>query len=534
MRLGKRKLIYAILILSAIMVITASCLESPNDFTEDDAENIVETTAAQLAVPKNEVFLNFDVTPDGAAYISGIASQTLIKGEKSTPVEAVACPGYKFVKWSDGEENAAREAMTVSESQTIYAIFEESMDSCPEIYINTEDNVDPQSDYQYLNCTISIDNIPKRYALSDATATIKCRGNASMGWVKKSFTLKFTESVKLAGLGKGKSKNWVLVSNHCDQSLMRNQAAFTLQRLMDGIEWAPDCRPVDVYVNGDYRGNYMLIEKVTVNKNRVNTVNTKDNPSIDADFMLELDNYASKAGDYGVVWFTAKSYPYEIRGEENLTSERCDYIDQWVTDAYVTACSGTEEEIRAILDIDSLVDCYLAEEIMKNIDCGWSSFFLYRRDGMLYFGPGWDFDLAAGNDYRLDNGSYKGLYAGKPNGFSQQNTWFLVMMEKDWFRKLAAERFFELDKEGVFEEWLEDLDSVYSICAESFIHNFERWPIFGQRLNMEPDQIRALDSVEEHYSYLKEWLGNRIVWLADEYTEMLAELGEENDNNDKP
>ncbi len=515
----------AALLTGAFLLMSCSGPADPGETAgiTDTGDTFAETTEAQLAVPEEEFFLNYKVSPADAGYISGIASQTLLAGEKSTTVEAVASAGYQFVEWSDGTRNAVHRPMSVKESQTVYAIFEQVIDSCPVVYITTEDGKSVESDWRTVGCTISVDNIEKRYIVMEAAADIKCRGNASMGWPKKSYTIRFTESQKLGGLGEGKSKNWVLVSNHCDQSLLRNHAAFWLQRNMDGIEWAPDCRPVDVYLNGDYRGNYMLIEKVTVNEDRINIVNGKENPAVEADFMVELDNYANKAGDNGIVWFTAKSFPYEIRGEDNLTKERCEYIDKWVTDAYVTACDGTEAEIRAVLDIDSLVDTYLVEEIMKNIDCGWSSFFLYRRDGKLYFGPGWDFDLAAGNDARLDNGSYKNIYAGDGRYyFSQQNPWFLRLMEKDWFRVLAAERYMELEEKGIFEGLFTELDRVYETCKESFEHNFEKWPIFGQTINQEPRQIRDLDSVDLHFNYLKEWLGNRIVWLYEEYSSYLS------------
>lgn len=517
---------FGIALLMTILMLPSCSEVVDGDVSTDNAEineTVVETTAAQLAVPKEEYILNYAVTPADAGYISGIASQTLLFGEKSTTVEAVAASGYQFVKWSDGEKNSVHRSMSVKESKTVYAIFEQVIDSCPVVYITTANGNSVESDTRTVNCAISVDNIEKRYILNEVEATIKCRGNASMGWSKKSYTIRLTKSQKLGGLGEGKSKNWVLVSNHCDQSLLRNHAAFWLQRNMDGIEWAPDCRPVDVYLNGSYRGSYMLIEKITVNEDRVNIVNGKDDPSLDADFMVELDNYAYKAGDNGTVWFTAKGFPYEIRGEDDLTAARCNYIDQWVTNAYVTVCDGTEAEIRKVIDIDSLVDTYLVEEIMKNIDCGWSSFFLYRRDDKLYFGPGWDFDLAAGNDYRLDNGGYQGLYAGDAGyGFSQQNPWFLRMMEKDWFRELAAMRFIELEEKGIFEGLLKELDSVYETCEESFIHNFEKWPIFGQRINMETDIIMSFDTPREHFDYLKEWLGNRIIWLYDRFESMLG------------
>ncbi len=521
-----KKILHMVDIVAASALLTGTLLLtscSPGEVPEETSEPsdeaaVMETTAAQLAVPDDEYILNYEVSPADAGYISGIASQTLLEGERSTTVEAVAASGYQFVKWSDGQKKAVHRPMTVTESQTVYAVFEQVIDSCPVVYINT-DGKSVESDWRTVDCTIRLDNIEKRYIMTEETATIKCRGNASMGWPKKSYTIKFTEGQKLGGLGEGKSKNWVLVSNHCDQSLLRNHTGFWLQRNMDGLEWTPDCRPVDVYLNGDYRGNYMLIEKVTVNEDRVNIQNPKTDSSLEADFMVELDNYASKAGEKGIVWFTAKGFPYEIRGEDNMTAERCDYVDQWVTNAYNIACDGTEAEIRAILDIDSLVDIYLVEEIMKNIDCGWSSFFLYRRDGKLYFGPGWDFDLAAGNDGRLDGGSHKRIYAGDASyGFGQQNPWFLRMMEKDWFRKLAAERFLELEESGLFERMFAELDKVYGVCRESFEHNFEKWPIFGQTINQEPHQVRELNSVEEHFNYLKEWLGNRIAWLHEEFS----------------
>ena len=127
------------------------------------------------------------------------------------------------------------------------------------------------------------------------------------------------------------------------------------------------------------------------------------------------------------------------------------------------------------------------------------------------------FDLAMGNDMRLDAGSYKKLYAGKNNGFGQQNHWYIELFERGWFYDLVVERWNSLKEAGLFDKMLAEIDRAWEINRASFEHNFERWPIFGRRLNQEPEHVMALRSTDEHVSYLKEWLGNRILWLDEEF-----------------
>lgn len=479
-----------------------------------------ETAEEQAAVPREETIVNFSVTPEDGGYISGISSQTLVRGEKTTVVEAVANPGFEFVKWSDGERNPEHRAKTYTENTTLYAIFEETDDSTPAVYITTENGRPVWSDTNPVGFTLSVTNVPRRFQLNAVTGEIKTRGNASLGWEKKSYTLRFDVKQKLVGLGEGKNRNWVLISNHCDQSLIRNYIAFWLQNKLDGIPWGPACRMVDLYFNNDYVGNYMLVEKITTGETKIDILKGDETGEVDADFLVELDNYAYKGGEKGLVWFTARGYPYEIRGEDGLTAERCNYIDDWITAAWDTVSGGSDADVKKLLDLDAAVDSYILAELTKNIDCGWSSFFLYRKDGKLFLGPSWDFDLAMGNDARLDNGSYKKLYAGKNNGFGQQNQWYIALMQRQWFVELVKTRWNELKEAGVFDEMIEEIDRCWEMNKDSFNHNFERWPIFGQRLNQEPDHVRALSSAEEHVQYLREWLIDRIAWLDETYAGM--------------
>ena len=384
----------------------------------------------------------------------------------------------------------------------------------PILRIRTEDRKDIQSDTRSVAFTMDVDMNGRRTETGLA-GQIKLRGNASLGFEKKSYTITFDEKQDPVGAGRGKNQNWVLISNHCDKSLLRNYAAFWLQNELDGIVWSPWACLTDVYVNGNYAGSYLLAEKITVGSNRLAVDNVTGGKN--ADYLVELDNYASKSGEKGITWFTARGIPYEIRGEDKHSHSRCDAVDARVTSAYDTVCAGNEKQICALLDIPSAVDAYIVAEVTKNIDCGWSSFFLYFKNDKLYLGPQWDFDLAMGNDYRLDSGHWRRLYAGVDRGFSQGNVWFIELMKQEWFKELVRARWRELYEGGTFDRMLEALSATEEVCLSSFRHNFRKWPVFTECINQEPPALltAANASPEAQCTALFSWLKERVNWLND-------------------
>ena len=130
----------------------------------------------------------------------------------------------------------------------------------------------------------------------------------------------------------------------------------------------------------------------------------------------------------------------------------------------------------------------------------------------MILGPFWDFDLAAGNDHRLDNGSAKGLYVGQyRHGFSQYHPWFTALTGYQWFREAVIVRWQEI--RGQIDDNLVFLREITDAAPQAFARNFEKWDIFGQRINQEPEHIMALDSWYEHIDALEAWLTERGLWL---------------------
>ena len=174
--------------------------------------------------------------------------------------------------------------------------------------------------------------------------------------------------------------------------------------------------------------------------------------------------------------------------------------------------SDDRNRFESIADTASCVDMYIIQEFMKNIDAGWSSFFMYIKEngGKLFFGAPWDFDIAAGNDYRLDNGSYEGIYVGNGSyGFTQSNRWFIKLMKPN----VCGDRRKDGRGKQIDPRRIDEAENTGLKYKKAFDRNYDRWIIFGERINQEPEHIMALDSYKKHLDYYINWCEKRLEWL---------------------
>jgi hypothetical protein len=166
-----------------------------------------------------------------------------------------------------------------------------------------------------------------------------------------------------------------------------------------------------------------------------------------------------------------------------------------------------------LIDINSFVDTYIAEEVLKNLDFGFDSFYLHKdKGGKLCFGPIWDFDLSLGNSNETCE-YYYDFYAANNVIDGVSNPWYYTIMKNRWFRELVIERWDEITDilNAIPDKVLEEGQKYYN----SFCRNFEKWQIFGRVMNRETSFITSLSTYKEHYNYLSEWARNRIEWLDD-------------------
>ncbi len=457
--------------------------------------------------PSDGTYVLYTVNSSAAGSITGTALQK-VQGQGTAEVRAAANLGYRFVCWSDGSEDPVRRGDTADENRVITAIFDYDKLEMPILSIVTETNQDVESKTEYIGATLTLLGAKSKYNFENLEIQIRGRGNFTWGLEKKSYKMKLPRKQSLLGLGKGKSKKWVLLANHCDQSLLRNYVCLNLAGEMPSIAWSPDCTSVEVYLNGEYRGVYLLVEEIDVGKNKVNVSEEVTGMGVDIGYLIEMSGNAKN------VIFSAGGKSYQMHNDlsENPkeSQEQYDYIRDYVQQCWDAVNEGDEKEIGRLIDIDSMVDAYLMEEIVKNMDVGWDSFYLYKNvGGKLTFGPLWDFDLALGN---CNQGceTYDSLYAAYVM-WDQSNPWFYTMMNYEWFRERVVERFDDIRKicDGLSDMVIEEAEEYYN----SFCRNFDKWHIFGQTINRETEQITSLSTYKQHYTFLAQWIDRRLEWL---------------------
>ena len=270
----------------------------------------------------------------------------------------------------------------------------------PLILIHTENEEEPSRWGGDVNCNIKIINEGK-VDVNDS-AVIKVRGRTT-GIIppKKPYRIKFSKKQKIFNF-KGKEKKWTLIANHFDRSLLRNNIAFKISQLME-LPYTPRCLPVDVILNGNYRGNYYICDKIEVGKNRINITKMfeidNSEPNITGGYLLQIDSLAR--GESRSVFKTQKGITGQIiyPEDDKITAEQENYIKYKLNKFEDEVYNGILDSI----DLDSFSKYFIIEEFCGDPDHVWSSYYFRkeRNDDKFYFGPAWDYDLAFDNDERL-------------------------------------------------------------------------------------------------------------------------------------
>ena len=150
----------------------------------------------------------------------------------------------------------------------------------PHWYINTDAEAEVLSKDEYLQATIDIEGNGNFQDVEKLVTRIKGRGNSTWTKPKKPYRLKLDKKTSMFGLSP--AKDWVLLANYNDYTLMTNAVAMKIGRQL-GMPYTHDIIPIDVTINGIYRGNYNLTQQVEIHENRVNVG--------EGGVLWELDSY---------------------------------------------------------------------------------------------------------------------------------------------------------------------------------------------------------------------------------------------------
>jgi hypothetical protein len=235
-----------------------------------------------------------------------------------------------------------------------------------------------------------------------------------MEYGKKPYRLKFIEKQKLFGLTKAKS--WVLLANASDGTLMRNSIAFEMGQRFD-LPFTNHYIPVELVLNGEYRGSYLLTEQVQTGKGRVDIVDDYDEDEDIADeYLVELDNYYDEDPKFRtstvpipVMIKTPETEAFKLGFGDNFVKTS---LNEFVGALF--ADSFPNNGYRDLIDIDTFVKYIMIQEYLQNSDF-WSlnSVYLYKNEtgqahDKISAGPIWDMSNTIGNpNERRPSGSGK-------------------------------------------------------------------------------------------------------------------------------
>lgn len=295
-----------------------------------------------------------------------------------------------------------------------------------------------------------------RIVCSEKLDKFKIRGNLTATLDKRPFTFSFKEPIGLCGMAP--AVKWNLLANATDGSYIRNKTVLELaNRSIDAYE--PDGEFMEVYLNGQYMGMYLLTEAVEIGENRLAI-----DPAYSWFLEMELDFRLEENEPFVV---SERGQIFALRNAEGISAGEKSRIENMINDIEsalfaqdgVSSISG--KKLSQLIDMDSWAEMWLIQEISGDHDTGIASTFAYvtdKENPFLYAGPVWDFDGTMGNVNTPMFGNPAALVTSagqsRPAGNANQNRWLSAMYRNDEFRKAVEDKYQQIFR-GKLEEILD-------------------------------------------------------------------------------
>ena len=430
----------------------------------------------------------------------------------------------------------------------------------PNVKITTSTGNDPdrKEKVKYTEMTATVDNCDSKMAFANKPGGIRIRGNSTKqaSVNKLAWRLKFDDKINMLGLHGGKKyKSWVVLADNFDYSYFRNMTAFNYGNSLFNYSnnYCSNYQHVNFYMNGEYRGIYLLAEQQQSNSGRFSIEESEGYEGTDVGYLVEIDGLVLQGksdGDY-----TFKTSSSSLNGTsisqkgyvvktDIFGNEQGPFIEKYVKNlqkVWISACKGEGlkvlnstgdivdspyetqyETLNSVFDLDSFFRMYVLQEFMKNYDCGWGSFYLFidfsknAKHPRFTSGGPWDFDLGLGNKKR--DGKYQptgDFITNVNNSMTEFNPWLYLLSQTDFFNELFKRYYSAFAHSDIYEQAIHDINYETSAFANDFVKEYAKWGGDSGRTSMgtRTDYTNHQAAV----SYLTDWLGQRKTYLDNKY-----------------
>ena len=478
-----------------------------------------------------------------------------------TASDPVMCGATELVNGSVTDVFTSGECTLTCGSQSYHVIMLDGGDVAS-VNINTQsgtlDNVHADKEYKEPG-TISICDYDGTVQYNGDLDYIKGRGNSTWNGSKKPYNIKLNKKADLFGMGK--AKKWCLLANAGDGTLMRNLLAYRFAKTI-GVDVTSDVIPVNLYINNNYMGAYVLTEKVEIGENRVdiNDLESKTEKVNEADletYPLAGDQNTTAANTYQYVdipnnpdditggyllelekiyryptensgFITARRQAVVMKSPENATQAQVEYMRGYYQDYEdaVYSQSGYNSKGKyytEYIDSESIARMYIAEEFGGNFDGCSSSFYLYKDiDGKIMAGPAWDFDLSFAQTSGINGLINTTCSTDKPNSLYIQNCF--INYDNTSYNSFLAQLFSHNDFQevvqnvwntvvkSIYEDFYASIDTTAQKLHSTVIMNAIRWNTYG---TTNADSI--ISGYNNKLKVVKDYIPQRYTFLTKAY-----------------
>lgn len=405
---------------------------------------------------------------------------------------------------------------------------------------------------------------------------VKVRGNWTTNYPKKGLRIKFDKKQAMYGLHNGeKYKNWVLLALYKDASFLRDAVAHKMyHKLFSG--YASDSRLVELEVNGTYMGVYLLAEQQEAKRLGLSEPED-DAANTDIGYLIEYDsyyyteaenerfeiNYIGDIKDYSGTKVKNLQKGYTIKSDVTDVAQH-DFIRDYMNKLWEicyravyekkyykfnssfgleewTGIPGADDSekcrncIQEIIDVGSLAETYVFNELTCDPDLYYSSFYMsldFSKDHRqkLTFSAPWDFDSTMGNksfciadishedkskkNMRTINEMHAGLCQADVNcqgGFTRANPWMVIFIREAWFQDLVKSTWEGVKGKNVLPDLMQFIDANSTDdLQETYNNTRSKWGNPSGDLELcSASKKAASTSQKASADYLKEWLSGR-------------------------
>lgn len=409
----------------------------------------------------------------------------------------------------------------------LFPVFGWAQSELPQVFISTDSLTIPDEPKIKADLVIKEGSVVK----FSSGIGIELRGSSSQSFPKKSYGFELWtqtgEDTSLSILGFPKESDWILYAPYTDKTMLRDVLTFYLASRMG--HYASRFRFVELTLNNDYQGVYVLEEKIKRAKNRVNIskMDSDDNAadSLTGGYIVKIDK---TSGSYSGGWTSPFQtngkniyYQFEYPKFENVTPAQSAYIQNHITqfetlmnsESFADPVTGYSKWI----DVNSFADFIILNELGKNIDGYRLSTFLHKdrdsKNGKLMAGPVWDFNLAYGNADYHDGYRATGLQYNfdVEYDYYQNPFWWRKLMSDSTFQNVVKTRWASLRKTLLSSDsltvWIRNYETALAPAAA---RNYDKWPILGQYVW--PNYYIG-ETYHDEINWMINWIKIRVAWL---------------------